>query len=206
MSRSNPPEWEKFCELNQQYSDFSLYGMPNNVVVADANRFSARYRMIKDLDVIKVQGATKRTEDGYTALLKMLFVWGGAETVFKLSSININQQRQHFLSVYDTTKRNTLDSDLKSLRPEVDEFFKIIRDKSIGRHITEINNFLSDQVYDPSYLLSGIRHIFSHGTLSPNTGTKNPLITIKICNILTEFFTELIEQEFIKKVKSHPHY
>ncbi|MFA7260127.1 MAG: hypothetical protein WC013_11545 [Aeromonas bestiarum] len=206
MSRTFPPEWDRFCELNTQHPDFTLFNMAPNTVIADVNRFSARYRMIKDLDKVKVSGATDITEDGYTALLRILFVWGAAETVFKLLGVDINTQRNHFVTAYDTAKLSTLDQELKKLRPEVDNFFIVIRDKSRPAHVTEINKFLSSQKYDPSFLLSGIRHIFSHGTLSPNTGTKNPRITIKISNLLTDFFTDLIEEQFKNIVRNHPNY
>ncbi|MGN2670334.1 hypothetical protein ACTFQD_02720 [Aliivibrio fischeri] len=79
MSRTYPPEWDRFCELNTQYPNFTLFNMDPNTVIADVNRFSARYRMIKDLDKVKVSGATDITEDGYTALLRILFVWGAAD-------------------------------------------------------------------------------------------------------------------------------
>jgi len=206
MDRTYPPKWEKFCELNSQYPNFSLFGMHSDIVIADANRFAARYRMIRDLDTVKVNGAKGDTEDGYTALLRLLFVWGGAETVFELSGIDINKKRKHFLNAYDQGKLTALYNELNQLRPEVEHFFTVIKEKSYSSHVTEIDNFLSNQQCDPSYLLSGIRHSFSHGTLSPNTGTKNARITVKICNLLTEFFTDLIEEQFITIVKQHPHY
>ncbi|MDM5149248.1 hypothetical protein [Aeromonas salmonicida] len=206
MNRTYPPEWDRFCELNKQHPNFSLFKMDANTVIADVNRFAARYRMIKDLERVKISGAQDVTEDGYTALLRILFVWGATETLFELTGVDINQQRNEFVTAYDPAKVSTLDKKLKSLRPEVDNFFTVIKDKSKPAHVMEINKFLSNQPYDPSFLLSGIRHIFSHGTLSPNTGTKDPKITIKISNLLADFFTELVEEQFKKIVKNHNYY
>jgi hypothetical protein len=209
MSRTEPTEWEKFCKLNElfPFADFSL---PPTTSIGQANRYRARYSLVSDVSKVEINHCKGDTSDGYTQLMRVVMAWGAVESFFNLKNVKINSHinRTNYLKpLYDTTLESDLRNELNN--SEYIKFFGVVHSESDNtNHINEIGKYLANPTgnYELSYLISGIRHIFAHGILTPHSGKIKPKTTIEICEKLIDFFLPLINKEFSRVVQNHPQY
>jgi hypothetical protein len=209
MSRTEPAEWAKFCKLNQSYP-FADFSLPASTVVGQANRYRARYSLVSDVNRVEINNCNDDTADGYTQLMRVVMAWGAVESFFNLKGIGINSginRINHLKPLYDATLESNLRNEFNN--SEYLKFFGVVHNECTNnKHTQEIGSYLANPSgnYELSYLISGIRHIFAHGILTPHSGKIKPKTTIEICEKLIDFFLSIIDLEFSKLVKNHPRY
>ncbi|WP_139691318.1 hypothetical protein [Aeromonas sobria] len=207
-NRTTVDEWPKFWEIEKSHGNFSAYPFLTGTRIGNVARFHARYSFAADLNALNIKNATPSTNRGYTSLLRLFSVWSALESYFKLFCDDKHQLRNFYIARYDTAKRHNLNLALRALSPATDAFFKFIRDEdnTDSTHKNKINDFLNGNSYDPSYLLSGARHVFGHGVLTPSSGGASTAQIEKISNLLKNFFLDVINCDFNSVVRAHPDY
>ncbi len=207
-NRTTVGEWPKFWEIENNHGNFSAYPFLAGTRVGNVVRFNARYSFAADLKSLEIDNSTPNTNRGYASLLRLFSVWSTMEAYFKLFDNDRHKLRSFYRAKYDSTKLNDLDSALRALSPATDDFFKFIRDEdnTDSTHVRKINDFLRGHSYDPSYLLSGARHVFGHGVLTPSSGGATSAQIEQISNLLKDFFLDIINLDFNSTVQNHPNY
>ncbi len=65
-----------------------------------------------------------------------------------------------------------------------------------SRHKKELDRYFNSDPCNPQYLASSIRHIFTHGPLTPNANEVDPDTVINICKVLSQFLLNIVDSEF----------
>jgi hypothetical protein len=80
-------------------------------------------------------------------------------------------------------------------------FFHLVISKATEKRlVAELELYLAQQPFNPSYLASGVRHIFAHGMLTPNANRSNPDTVAKICDLLAEAHLSAAADDFQARV------
>ncbi|HEJ9136417.1 TPA: hypothetical protein SML71_000719 [Serratia marcescens] len=206
MARTYPTEWKKFCRTISTPAGFNYYTQKinKNVSLGDFNRFSARYSLAKDFMGIDIQNATMKTKLGYEALMNALLVWSVVEYYYIIFK---TQSNSHYdLLTYNKSELAAIRNKFNAIGLDVDKFYKFIRLHCDSKHALNIDEFLNNRDYNPVRLLSAIRHVFSHGTLTANVSNVKSASVNSIVNILKTCILSKIDDEFSSIVKSHPNY
>ncbi|WP_025565700.1 hypothetical protein [Psychromonas sp. SP041] len=206
MARSYPFEWDKFCKIHKKYGGFTHYNLNAGVTIGDLNRFAARYALAKDFNGIDISHSTLDTRSGYEALMRSLFVWSVAESYHKLLPSSVGG-KYAFLQ-YDTLEKSNLRVQLDATGTDMISFYTYISASNNldSAHSSNVNDFLAGNDYNPTRLLSCIRHVFGHGELSANVNGVKPKSIETITTILKNLVLNKVDLHFIALVKTHPDY
>ncbi|NQZ28470.1 MAG: hypothetical protein HRT55_19390 [Colwellia sp.] len=168
------------------YSRFDFVGGEG-----DINRFGSRFRLASSFKSLELDGYKEPTENGYSALCRVFLCWSVYEIFLPLMGLKPNNTAT-LLSKYDSnglaTKIKELDSDNK--------FYQFIYERVNKKHKTELDKYFNSDPCNPQYLASAIRHIFSHGQLTPNANEVLPETVVSICNLLSEFLIKVMDDSF----------
>ena len=165
---------------------FGLTGGNGNV-----NRFGARFRVANSYRGIVLNGYSVATADGYSALCRVMFTWSAFESF--LGICNLDQR-----SIGPTLDANGAAAITDTIRhTDTDNrFYQFIHDRVNAAHRGELNNYFNNDPCNLGYLASAIRHIFAHGSLSPNANQVDPLVVTAVCGTLCDFLMRVMDREF----------
>lgn len=206
MARTYPTEWKKFCRTIHTSIGFNHYTkkIKRNISLGDLNRFSARYSVAKDFIGIDIQNSTIKTKLGYEALMNTLLVWSVVEYYFIIFK---TKTTSHYNCLtYNTSELNAIRSQINAIGFDVKIFYLFIKSHCNPDHKKNIDCFLNSHNYNPTMLLSAIRHVFSHGKLTANVSKVKSASINSIVNILKLYILNNIDDKFSLIVKSHPDY
>lgn len=206
MARTYPTEWKKFCKTIHTSIGFNHYTkkIKKNVSLDDLNRFSARYSVAKDFIGIDIQNSTIKTKLGYESLMNTLLVWSVVEYYFIIFKTNA---KSHYKCLtYSASELNAIRMQINAIGVDVNTFYSFIKLHCNSAHKDNIEYFLNGQNYNPTMLLSAIRHVFSHGKLTANVSKVKSASINSIVNILKLYMLDNIDDKFSLIVKSHPDY
>lgn len=206
MARTYPTEWDKFCKIINTSVGFTHYThkLKSNVFIEDLNRFAARYAVAEDFQGIDIKNSTTDTKLGYEALMRSLLVWSTVESYFNIFITNTNS---HYTCLsYTPVEKSNIKIQLDAIGADMNQFYSFILLNCNSDHQDNINYFLIGQDYNPTMLLSAIRHVFGHGELSANVNNVSPRSINKIVNILKSEILKKIDDSFTLLVKNHPNY
>jgi hypothetical protein len=164
----------------------------------EINRWAARYRAAASFESVTLADyQSPQTVKGYSALIRATLVWSAFERYLPI--VGLDQE-----SCADLLK----DHDPAALSAAVlnddkdGRLFKYVRQRvtnpKLGRHL---DAYLKGDPFNVSYLLSGLRHIFGHGHLTPGSNDAEPLNTVSICNRLSDFHLNVMDADFSKRVE-----
>ncbi|GGI81785.1 hypothetical protein GCM10007978_19490 [Shewanella hanedai] len=206
MTRGYPTEWDKFCKIERNYGGFTHYTLKVGTVIGDVNRFSARYALAEDFNGITIKNSTVDTMLGYEALMRSLFIWSTAESYHKLLPSG-SGGKYTFLN-YSPVEKSNLRTSLISIGPDMIAFYTFIAGSSNldPRHQDFVNDFLAGRDFNPTRLLSSMRHVFGHGELSANVQGVKPKSINDITTILKSVILGKIDEHFSLLVQGHPDY
>ncbi|RUS93796.1 hypothetical protein DSM106972_095550 [Dulcicalothrix desertica PCC 7102] len=173
-------------------------GFVNNISVGDIARFASRYNMAKSCKGIILEGFTDKTTEGYGGLIKLSLCWSTFEQFLEIRGL----QQKDTKELFDAYNAAALCEEIKTYDKKK-AFYSFIYPRVKRSHQSEIDKLFASQELNSSYLVSGIRHIFVHGYLSPHAGGSQPKNVVKICNIISEFVLYIIDSEFSKQINSY---
>jgi len=206
MSKKQLDLWKPFCHIERNHrNNFNSYGFKRTIQIGDVNRLSARYTLAYDFESINVSNMQNTTIKGYSSLLRCLLTWGVIESYYELFPNSTGGIA--FFYNYNLDKKDLLLSKLREI-PDTDKLYQFIQnDKNTNpTHKENITLFLNGNNCNPSYLLSGIRHVFGHGILTGNVDKINTIQLEKISYLLRDFFLDLVNEHFTQTVKNHQNF
>lgn len=163
--------------------------------IGNVNRFGARFRAANCFRGINLDGYSHSTAQGYSALCRVLFVWSAFESFMRIVGVR-QEDTGALLHRYGGT-------DVLSRIRELDaegNFYQFIYERVNARHQRELETYRSSDLCNIAYLASAIRHIFSHGHLTPNANSVEPAICIEICHTLSDYLLYTMDREFGSRV------
>ncbi|MEO0758544.1 MAG: hypothetical protein AAFY78_16915 [Cyanobacteria bacterium J06648_16] len=75
-----PPNWTKFCQWKRENGIDTL---PENISLAELNRFAARYRLATSFQGIEIHGYPSATIQGYSAVVGAFLAYSTLEQLHK---------------------------------------------------------------------------------------------------------------------------
>ncbi len=164
-------------------------------IASVVNRFHARYKFARSFKGIQLEGYSASTVSGYSALMSASLHW----TAFELF-----KQALHIKDTRDLIELYPFDSHLSAIRACVSNkpFFNVIRGHLIDRkQQAQIEAFANGASISPLVLGKALRHIFLHGSLTPNAAGASPSEVQIICEELCKYMVEVMDGEFEKRAK-----
>jgi hypothetical protein len=192
-----PTAWAKWDYLAGSGHDAMAagFGVPNG----DLNRFASRYRVARAFTRVELDGYGSATEEGYTALFRIMLMWSAFEQFLKALGIK-QHQSDALVARYssDPLLRLVRNSDYQA------RLFTFVRKKAKGKHEERnLDAYLSGASCNPTYLASTLRHIFAHGYLTPNAGGAAPDRVARICTLLYDFHMNVMDAEFRARIEAY---
>jgi hypothetical protein len=162
-------------------------------IASVVNRFHARYKFARSFKGIQLEGYSVSTVNGYSALMRASLHW----TAFELF-----KQAIHIKDTRDLIALYPFDSHLTAIRGCVSNksFFNVIRGNlKDAKQRAQIEAFSKGEDISPLVLGKALRHIFLHGSLTPNAAGAAPNEVEIICEELCRYMVEVMDGEFEKK-------
>jgi hypothetical protein len=186
-----PPRWAEYR------SAASVIGICSAFTRApDVNRFGARYRLAKACEV-RLAGYSAGTAAGYDALVKVALSWSAFESL--LQAIGLGKH-----GVAAVSARHDFSDVFNAMRSagNVLPFFKFVSLEldSKGQR-TEVDNFIAGRTCCGLKLAKAVRHIFFHGTLTPNARRSEASEVAVACNALAGGVVRVMDAEFAAAVQ-----
>ena len=161
----------------------------------DVNRFAARFRAAVCYRGVNLEGYSAATADGYSALCRVLFTWSAFESFLHICGLD----QRTAGPILDARGAHNVIAEIR--RADTDRlFYKFIYDRVNANHKKELDNFFNSDPFNAGYLASAIRHLFAHGSLTPNANQVSPDTVTVVCNALCDFLVTVMDQEFGKLV------
>ena len=165
----------------------------------DLNRFCSRYRLARSFKEILLDSYTIETVAGYSALFHVFLVWSAFEQFMDICGQTLDGIEPS-LTPYGPSSVVVA---LQGIEGH-DSFLKFVRDRlDHQKHRSQVETYLAGQPCNPLYLPAGIRHIFAHGILTPNSGVGTTTTAQQISKVLCDFLFRVMDGEFLAKLRMH---
>jgi hypothetical protein len=79
-------------------------------------------------------------------------------------------------------------------------FYGFIYERVNAAHQRELESYFNADAVNVTYMASSIRHIFAHGSLSPNAAQVDPNVAIDMCNLISNFLMSIMDDEFANRI------
>ncbi|MDY6895498.1 MAG: hypothetical protein SVO01_08815 [Thermotogota bacterium] len=193
--KHNPKGWAIFTDSIKQGNSPRNFSFVAEI--GDVNRFASRFRIAKAFRSIDLEDFSNNTTLGYSAIMKVFLSWSAFEqfmNILQMKQKDLNQ----ILKPYEPNKaiRQIKNADRNK------SFYNFIYARVNNTHKKYLDKYFDGDLKNITYLASSIRHIFAHGTLTPHSQNTRPEKVIKVCNIISSFLLQVMEEEFYKRVKS----
>jgi hypothetical protein len=188
------PNW-KACDIA-----LSNYTPPSAMGFAckpgDLNRLSSRYRLAKSFRAIQLESYVKETVDGYSALFQVFLCYSALEQFMDCCGLNLNGV-EPCLPAYGAAG---CEVSIRAVE-KYDLFLKAVHAHLDRRaHRKQFEAFLSGDPSNVLYLAAGIRHIFAHGRLTPNSGAGYTQPAQSVSAALSAFAFRVMDGEFTARL------
>ncbi len=199
----NLPKWKKYQNmLHQGKSALDLGFSKQEHIEGNLTRANARYRVAKSFQKVVLDNFADSTVDGYSALMRAFLVYSALESYMRILNPKSKRVCKEALDIIDKDEAKQLSETILKLDNEK-TFYRFIlsfSDKPFMKK--DLQSFYDKKEHNPVCLLASIRHIFVHGHLTPNVNGMRPKKVKKICDLLSDFFLEQIENDFKTRVTS----
>lgn len=181
-----PPRWAEYRSASGLVDICSAFTR-----AAEVNRFGARYRLAKSCEV-QLAGYTTGTAAGYDALVKVALTWSAFESLLTARGLG-----KHGLST--VSDRHDFSDVFTAMRAagRVAPFFAFVSSElHSGGQRAEVENFIAGRPCCGLKLAKAVRHIFFHGTLTPNARGSEASEVAAACNALAGRVVRVMDAEF----------
>lgn len=194
---NTPPGWAECDAALRKFTPPSQLGFVGSA--GDLNRFRSRYRLAKSFRSISLDSYTAETTDGYSSLFRVFLAYSAFEQFLDCCGLNLPETQQ----LLPTYKSSECEEAIRKVE-HYDSFLSVVM-KHLDRkvHRTQLENFLFGNPCNVLYVAAGIRHIFAHGKLTPNSGAGFTAPAQKISTILCEFLFHVMDGEFIGRLRAN---
>jgi hypothetical protein len=187
-----PTNWRHF-DRDVFFVGAAQFGFVANT--GDVNRFAARFRAAACFRGVLLDGYSADTVDGYSSLCRVLFVWSAFESFMNICGLD----QRAVGPILDARGAHAVVGDIRRADPD-SLFYRFIYDRVNATHQRELDNYFNDDPCNVGYLASAIRHIFAHGSLTPNANQVEPAAVLLVCTALCNFLMAVMDREFGDRV------
>ena len=197
---NNLPHWEKAQVIITKGETKEALGFVDvKKIDGTLTRANARYRLAKSFNGISLEDYSENSIEGYSALMRVFLVYSAYESYLKLIT-NESKKCKAGKAFLNTKKSRQISEKILELDKNK-KFYKFVSSFSQKYVSEEIEKFYNKEDHNIVCLLSSIRHIFVHGSLTPHSNKINPKTVQKICNLLSDFFLSQIAKDFSRRIK-----
>ncbi|MCF7790533.1 MAG: hypothetical protein K9M56_00920 [Victivallales bacterium] len=169
------------------------------VPLGDVNRFTQRYRLAKSFQSITFAGYSDVTSNAYAALLRVFLVWSAFEILLRAMKLKQMDtaplfERHGASSVLEAIRKTDRDGKVASF----------LLGKVNQTHEDVLSTFLAGGSVNIAYFISGVRHVFAHGILTPHAGGAAPEAMASVCTSLSDFLLKVMDAEFSRCLDEAP--
>lgn len=194
MSKNNLPNWKKYSTGLKNGKNAKDFGF--KCKDGDLSRVNARYRLAKSFQAVMAETYTQSTLNGYSALMKAMLTYSAFESYVNA----VYGEKKPF--DYKMALQILNQKDLSEIGDRIlildknRKFYAFLIEHSSSTIKQELKNFYDGNDHNSVYLLASIRHIFAHGSLTPNVKGIKPKKVVSICTLLSDFFLKEIGNHF----------
>lgn len=192
-----PPGWAVCNAALKKFTPPSAMGFV--CAPGDLNRFWSRYRVAKSFREIVLDSYTAETTAGYSALFRVFLTWSAFEHFLTICGLNLPGMVP-LLPPYDPTAAETR---IRAIEGHADFLRFVLQRLDRANHRAQVQAFPDGQPCNLLYLPAGIRHIFAHGKLTPNSGTGTTEPVRQIVEVLSELLFRIMDGEFTRRLRDH---
>ena len=194
--KNAPPKWAEVDKALGSFVPPDLLGFPCNP--GALNYFRSRYRMAKSFQGMTLETYQPETVEGYSALMKTFLSYSAFEAYLGCVGIELKDTLP-LAAPYDPAG---CEAAVRAIQMH-DSFLKgVLKHLDSKTFIAQYEFFLNSKPSNVIYLPGGIRHIFAHGILTPNTGAGWTAPTIQVCRELDRFLFSIMDGDFIARLKA----
>jgi hypothetical protein len=156
------------------------------------NRFKARYRLARAFRGLDLEGFSRATQEGYSALTKVSLHWSAFEAM--LLAFGLGDDARSIARGYDFSRSVAA---VRRYDPG-DLYFTFVREMLDARSPLkrQLRQYLAGGPVTTFALAKALRHIYFHGHLTPNAREVAPGSVVAICNVLTDSLVFVMDEEF----------
>lgn len=187
-----PTNWTHY-DTNVMYVGAGQFGF--EATNGDVNRFGARFRAAAKFQGVLLDGYAPSTVSGYSSLCRVMFAWSAFESFMSICRL----EQRTIGSLLDLHGALAVAGEVRAADTG-DAFYRFIHERVNAAHRTELENYFRQDPCNVAYLASAIRHIFAHGSLTPNANQVEPSTVVAVCDKLSEFLVGVMDQEFGRRV------
>jgi hypothetical protein len=152
-----------------------------------ASKFFARYRMAKQFESANFKGASKKLQEGYSAIIRVGLAYSALESLERLTGV----PRSAHKPIIETDLALALRS------PDVDKLFEELkRDLDSWQLKTRIESSHRGESDDVRPIAEGIRHLTFHGHATVHSFGLDTVGTREIIFDLADYLLEYCDSEF----------
>lgn len=190
-------EWKVFCQWLRKHSEASL---PQNVSVAELNRFAARCRLVDSFERLVVTGYAEETADAYSALMKAFLAYTALEQFHK--AIKPVTKKLKLIERWATTSPELV----AELRRE-DTIIRFLAER-MDRKTTraEVLDFVNGETDNCLIVAKALRNAVAHGMMSVHPDGTSARAAEKFCDRISEMLIRISKQAFSDWCHSLPEY
>ncbi len=185
----NLPCWKKFSKALKSGKSAKDFGF--ECKDGEISRINARYRLVKSFRGLELDGYSQTILQKYNSLFRIFLAYSLFEIYLK-KALGV-RENFYIKSCELLGKRG---EELSKRIEKNKKFYAFLYEYLDKNHKREIEKFLEGREYNIIYLISSIRHIFSHGILPASRLTAPKRITDAILETILGF----VEEDFATKV------
>ena len=170
---------------------------------SDLGRFIAKFNSAKNLSKIEFNNTSYETANEYSELLKLVMYVSALESYLIFTNkLSAPPFPYHIAEkLFQNDKFTEFVNEIREIEWDM-EFYNFIKEKS-NRNIAHlIDKYQIAQDINLIYLITGVRHIFVHGLLTPNVRSSNPHYVAQIVAKLNDAIKTAISLDFDSKINS----
>jgi hypothetical protein len=181
-----PPRWAEYRSASGLIHICHAFSR-----AAEVNRFGARYRLAKSCQV-QLAGYSPGTAEGYNSIVKVALCWSAFEAL--LTALSLGKH-----GVASVSERHDFSDVFRQMRAagNVMPFFSFVASEldSAGQR-KEVELFVRGDPCCGLKLAKAVRHIFFHGTLTPNARGAEASEVAVACLALADGLLSVMDAEF----------
>ena len=168
------------------------------VYAAEVSRFANRFRLARAFIGIQLDNYTANTVTGYNALFRVFLVWSAFERF--LPAVG---QTQNAIVPLLAPYNPAASIELIRQYDNHELFYEFVYHRVDRRHQHYLRAYKSRTLINITYWASAVRHLFAHGHLSAHPGGCEPTNIKRICDRISKFHLNVMEEEFYKIVSAY---
>ena len=190
---SNPSYWKIFCQWRRDNEPLNL---PENISLAELNRFAARYRLARAFNGIDATGYANDTIEAYGAVLKVFLSYSALEQFHK--AVKPSRPRQHLSERWAAWATSPAVS-LRESDAIIQFLIKTVSNERLREKLIAFQRGKHDNVL---VVATALRHAVAHGFMSVHPEGTSAKVSKIFCQQISRMLLSISDRSFIDLLES----